>query len=119
MPACLSEFLPWYSFAEVNSVTVHRFERPAPGEDAVSAAWLLHEALVLKLAEIEQQIDSCRQRIDAIEAQFGLTPPELDAALAEGRLAVSMGEAESWRDELELLELLSEKRRRIVAMVGS
>ncbi|HNW36676.1 MAG TPA: hypothetical protein PKM25_17190 [Candidatus Ozemobacteraceae bacterium] len=118
MLACLSEFMPWYSFAEVNSAAAHRIEPPSTQKnEAISAARLLREALFLKLDDLDTQIDACRQRIDAIEGRFGLSQEELDIALAQASLTISVSEAEIWHAELELLDSLKNDRNRILAMV--
>jgi|GEM_PF-2200127 len=118
MLACLSEFTPCYSFAEVNSVAVHRIETLSmQRHDAISTARLLREALFLKLDELDAQVTACRQRIEAIEGRFGLSPAELDAALAQGCLAISIRDAEIWHAELELLDLLDNDRKHILSMI--
>jgi len=119
MIACLSEYMPWYSFAEVRSVNAHRIE---PVEErrheAAATARLLREALLLKLAEIEVQIEHCRRRVAIIEDRFGLTQDELDSALARHSLAISHEEAETWHAELELHESLAADRQHLMAILG-
>lgn len=119
MIACLSEYIPWYSFAEVRSVSAHRVE---PVEErrheAAMTARLLREALLLKLSEIEAQIEICRHRVETIEGRFGLSQDELDSALARHSLAISQDEAETWHSELELLDSLARDRRHLQAILG-
>lgn len=119
MIACLSEYRQLYTFAEVNSVNAHRIE-PADDKrrDAVATARLLREALLLKLAETDARIESCRHRVDAIEGRFGLTQDELDSALARHSLAISQEEAEAWHAELELLDALATDRQHLLAILG-
>lgn len=119
MLACLSEFLPWYSFAEVNPVIAQRAVPSSfQNRDAVSTARLLREALLLKLDSIGMQIESCQERIEAIEGRFGLPQDELDAALSRGSLAISVSEAEAWHAELELLDSLRNDKRQLLALLG-
>jgi len=117
--ACLSEYRQLYTFAEVNSVNAHRIERAdEKRRDAVATARLLREALLLKLAETESRIESCRHRVDAIEGRFGLTQAELDSALARRSLAISEEEAAAWHAELELLDALAIDRQLLLAILG-
>ncbi len=100
-------------------MNAHRIERAdEKRRDAVATARLLREALLLKLAETESRIESCRHRVDAIEGRFGLTQAELDSALARRSLAISEEEAAAWHAELELLDALAIDRQLLLAILG-
>ncbi len=119
MIACLSEHISCYSFAEVKSVYAHRMElADDTPREAVTTARLLREALLLKLAEIDAQIEACRRRVGVIEGSFGLTQDELDSALARHSLVISQTEAETWHAELERLASLATDRRHLLAILG-